>query len=194
MKLLNFLDKARRPKSESAFRRRVWNSFEIYQTESGCLYITDKEECLTFERQKVGENKYNLAVIIEDDNTGYHPFEWSDPETPCGFQFLEEIGINEFNKLARDYLKHKMKGEDIPFHSFKKWLNEKFYKPTHEALVQNNYWIESMPAPGASKKEWKSFDRAMAYEERRQQKNESKTIRDESKADYSEIQSSFKER
>ena len=176
MKLLNFSDKARIPKSESAFRRRIWNSFEIYQSGSGCLYITDKEEGMTFEREKVGEDKYDLSVIIEEDNTDYRPIEWSAPETPCGFLLYEDISLKEFSRLARDYLKHKLKGEDIPFHSFKKWLNEKFYRPTYDALAHNNYYIESMPEPSAPKKEWKSFDRAMAYEEKRQQKYESKAI------------------
>jgi hypothetical protein len=176
MKLFNLSDKAGRRKFKSELRRRTENSFEIYQSDSGNLYIKDIEERLTFERAKVGDDKYDLSVIIEEDNQDYRPIEWSMPETPCGFLVYEDISLKEFSRLARDYLKHKLKGEDIPFHSFKKWLNEKFYKPTHEALAQNNYYIESMPYPNASKKEWKEFDIAMAAEGRRQQKYEHKAI------------------
>ena len=176
MRLLNFSDKARRPRSESKFRQRVENSFEIYQTESGGLYIKDLEEGLTFERLKVGEDRYDLAVIIEEDNKEYRQVEWSAPDTPCGFHIYDEIRLSEFNNLARDYLKHKMKGENLPFHSFKRWLKEKIYKPIYKGEHSNNFWIESMPEPSASEKEWKSFDRAMAAEDRRQQKYESISI------------------
>jgi len=45
--------------------------FRIYQDDSDNLYVHDREEGLTFVRGKVGQNRYDLAVIIEEENTEY---------------------------------------------------------------------------------------------------------------------------
>ncbi len=166
MKKLEITDKFGKPKFKSELRRRIENSFESYKSSSGTLYIKDNEKGLTFEIVKVGDDKYDLAVIIEEDNAEYSPYNWSDPETPCGFQVLEEISLKEFNHLARDYLNRKFKDKD----KFRKWLKEKLYIPTSRILANANFIIESMPEPNASNKLWKEYDRAMKFENKRQQK------------------------
>ena len=136
------------------------SKFERYYSDSGkCWYVTDRDEGLTFELEKAGEDKYGLSVIIEENNTDYMRVEWSAPEPPCGFLLYDEISMKEFNKLAREYLRKKFGyGGD---YIFKEWLNKEIYMPIYKQEHKTNFIIESMPNPGAPEKDWKEFDKCM---------------------------------
>lgn len=131
--------------------------FRVYQDDFDNLYVHDMEEGLTFVRGNVGQNRYDLAVIIEEENAEYYKYTslWS-PNQPCGFQLLDEIDLKEWNRLAKSYLRNKRRGE----RSFRNWIKQQLYSPLDKILYEQSWFGESMPHPNASEEEWRDFDRA----------------------------------
>jgi len=127
-----------------------------YQDDSGNLYVHDRDEGLVFVRSKVCHNNYGLLVIIEEDNPEYWRYtDILSPTPPCGFQIFDEINLNEWNCLVRDYIRNKHAGEKV----FTEWLRQKLYAPLENMLFEESWFAESMPCPGAPKEEWRDFDR-----------------------------------
>jgi len=131
--------------------------FSVHQDDSGNLYVHDKEEELIFVRGNIGHDRYDLSVIIDEDNTEYCDWTYMFyPDTPCGFQVLDEISLKEWNNLVRNYVRHKCKGEKV----FIDWLRKELYRPLSEILYESSWIAESMPWPDAPKKYWKDYDRS----------------------------------
>lgn len=133
----------------------------IYQDEFENLYIQDRDEGLTFIRGKLNKNKYDLAVIIEEDNSKYEEagFSWTDSELPFGFQILDEITLKEWNKLVKSYLTKKNEGTL----KFNDWIKKEMYTPLFGFFGKLNSLVESMPYPGAPNRYWKNFERVLQF-------------------------------
>ncbi len=141
--------------------------YSIWSDDSGNLYINDREEGLVFVRGNIGPGKYDLTVIIEEDNDKYwRLMDTLSPEAPCGFQILDEIASSEWTRLVKDYLRHKRKGVK----EFDEWLKEKLYNPLGKLLYEQTWFAESMPSPDASQEDWDDFDRAYGIEMNRREK------------------------
>lgn len=128
----------------------------IEQDDLGNLYVHDGYEGLTFVRGKLSNDKYDLAVIIEEDNPKYGKYmDILSPEQPCGFQILDEISLKEWGSLAKNYLRNKCRGSG----QFNEWLKKEIYNPLGKMLHEESRLYESMPYPDAPDEDWANFKR-----------------------------------
>jgi hypothetical protein len=131
----------------------------IYRDDLGILYVHDNEVGLVFVRERVGQDRYSLSVIVEEDNPDVGLYrDILSPEPPYGISDFAEITLKDWGNLVKDYLRHK----HMDNWRFNEWINEKFYIPLGKMLWEQSWLCESMPYPGAPQEDWASFDRALA--------------------------------